>query len=443
MNVLSVEALKQMNLAEFLACHYGLEFQQRGATYQCCSPFTDEKRPSFFVRLVGGHWLFQDFSSRRGGSIFDFVQMKENLPGFAEALAFVRQLVGASPCVMKQTAAGGESSSSERSYDVNELYDRFRREDPAVCRDYLLGRAIAPERVEALIEEGLLVHNRYQGCSYCCFAVRDAEGQLKCLDNHAIEGSEKFVLGAKHPFSCEWEEVRRGKEVFLTEGIIDYLSMKSLELAPVPGLALLGNQLCFDAALLEQSQTLISAMDDDPGGDSAVLDLQQRYPEKAVRVYDLDGHKDPNELLVSVRRGEGRTLTAEMKVRLYREFQQARNKTELARRWGIDRKHLYQIAWECEQMLVEGFSGRRRGRPAKGRPATLDEALARIEELESAYERKATEEEKQYCRSEFLAIRLKWAEREAAELRGEAVDEEQAPKKRQIKKKRKTRRWKK
>jgi DNA primase len=440
MNELSVEALKQMNLADFLARHYGLEFQQRGATYQCCSPLTDEQRPSFFVRLVDGHWLFKDFSSQLGGSIFDFVQMKEKLPGFSEALAFVRRLVGVSPCVMEPTAAGGESSGSERSYDVNSLYDRFRREDPAVCRDYLLRRAIASERVEALIDEGLVVHNRYQGSSYCCFAVRDAEGQLKCLDNHAIAGSDKFVLGTKNPFSCEWEAVRRGTEVFLTEGIIDYLSMKSLELAPVPGLALLGNQWCFDAALLERSQTLISAMDDDPGGDSAVLDLQERYPDKEVRVYDLDGHKDPNALLVSVRSGGGRRLTPEMKVQLYRAFQQATNKTELARRWGIDRKHLYEIARECEQMLVEGFSGRKRGRPAKGRPATLDEALARIEELESAYERKATEEEKQYCRGEFLAIRLKWAEREAAELRGEPVDEEQAAKKRQIKKKRKRRR---
>jgi hypothetical protein len=94
-------------------------------------------------------------------------------------------------------------------------------------------------------------------------------------------------------------------------------------------------------------------------------------------------------------------------------------------------------------MVVEGFSQRKAGRPAKGKPATLEEALARIAVLEAAYERKATEQEEQLCRAEFLAIRLKWAEIEAAELRGEAVDEEKGRRKKpQIKKKRSKRRWK-
>ena len=447
MHDLSVEALKQMNLAEFLSRHYGLSFRRCGGVYQCRSPFTGENKPSFFVRLVEGHWLFKDFSSGAGGSVFDFVRMKEKLARFGEALAFVRRLVVGSVCCMSREECEGEAAaegSEPRPYDVEQLYGRFRQEDAGVCREYLLGRGIAPELVEALIRDGTVVHNRYQGRSYCCFAVRDDAGQLKCLDNHAVEGPEKFVLGAKSPFSCEWEALKRARVVFLAEGIIDYLSVKSLELSPPAGLALLGNQLCFDESLLERAETLLSAMDDDRGGDSAVLDLKERYPDKRVRVYDLEGHKDPNELLLAARSGKGRTLNAERKVQLYREFQCTENKSELAKRWGIDRSHMYEIVRECEGMVLEGFSRRKRGRPAKGRPATLEEALARIEELEAEYERKATEQEEQYCRSEFLAIRLKWAEREAAELRGEPVDEEQgAPKKAQIKKKRRRRRSKK
>lgn len=447
MNDLSIESLKQMNLAEFLSRHYGLEFLRRGATYVCCSPFTGERRPSFFVRLVDRHWLFKDHSGGAGGSIFEFVQMKEKLGCFSDALGFVRKLVGRSICCIGPeadaagAAANGEVvSATERSYDVSVLYERFRQEDPGVCREYLLGRGIAAELVEPLIGDGTVVHNRYQGRSYCCFAVRDAAGRLQCLDNHAVEGSRKFVLGSKSPFSCEWEALQRSKRVFLSEGIIDYLSVKSLELAPPPGLALLGNQLCFDPSLLERAETLLSAMDDDRGGDSAVLDLKERYPEKEVRIYDLERHKDPNALLVAVRSGKGRTLSAERKVQLYREFHAARNKSELARRWGIDRSHLYEIVRECEQMVVEGFSQRRPGRPAKGKPATLEEALARIEKLEAEYERKATEHEEQYCRNEFLAIRLKWAEIEAAELRGEQVDEDKGPRKKTQVKKKKSRR---
>jgi sugar-specific transcriptional regulator TrmB len=159
-----------------------------------------------------------------------------------------------------------------------------------------------------------------------------------------------------------------------------------------------------------------------------------------VQLYDLEGHKDPNELLVAVRSGQGRTLSPERKLQLYREFQGVSNKSELARRWGIDRSHLYEIVRECERMVIEGFSQRRPGRPAQGKPTTLEDALARLEELEAEYERQATEHEAEYCRSEFLALRLKWAQIEAAQLRGETVDEEQRPKKPQIKKKKSKRR---
>jgi hypothetical protein len=89
----SIEALKQVNLVEFLSRHYGLKFQRRGAAFACLSPFTEESSPSFFVRLVDGHWLFKDFSGGSSGTIFDFVRMKEKLGSFSEAWAFVRKLV--------------------------------------------------------------------------------------------------------------------------------------------------------------------------------------------------------------------------------------------------------------------------------------------------------------------------------------------------------------
>jgi hypothetical protein len=92
-------------------------------------------------------------------------------------------------------------------------------------------------------------------------------------------------------------------------------------------------------------------------------------------------------------------------------------------------------------MFLAALSDRKPGRPPKGKPATLEEALQRLEELEKQYVREATEREKQYCRSEFLELRLKWAEIEAAELRGETVNEEKGPeRKHQAKKKRKNKR---
>jgi DNA primase len=440
----SVEALKRVNLVDFLSRQYGLEFQRKGAAFACRSPFSEDSNPSFFVRVVKGHWLFQDFSSGAAGTIFDFVRMKEGLGSFVDALSSVRRLVSG----MLMSDSGQESGSdlsSERGrrYDVDTLYKQFGREDPGVCRQYLLSRGIAADLVDALISDGIVVHNRHAGRSWCTFAVRDEAGGLRCLDNHAIGGKEKFVLGAKAPFSLEWAQLRRAKTVFLTEGIIDYLSVKTLELRPPPGLALLGNQLLFEPSLLEGAESLLSALDSDQGGMSAFLDLQAMYPDKEVEVYDLEGHKDPNELLMAARSGKGRRLSPERRLQLYREFQQSENKAELAARWGIDRSHLYEIVRDVEDTLVESFSERKVGRPPKGMPTTLAEAQARIRALERQYEREATRREELYCRNELMAIRLKWAEIEAAEARGEKVEEatEEAGKKPQVKKKKNRRRF--
>jgi len=441
----SVEALKRVNLVEFLSQQYGLEFQRKGAAFACRSPFRDDSNPSFFVRFVRGHWLFKDFSSGAAGTIFDFVRIKEGLASFADALSFVRRLLsGGLACPLESESAKDSPHvpEAEDRYNVNALYERFRQQDSEVCRRFLLGRGIASDLVDGLIRDGIVVHNRHGGRSWCTFAVRDEAGQLSCLDNHAIEGREKFVLGVKIPFSLEWGQLKCAKTVFLAEGIIDYLSIKTLELSPPPGLALLGNQLLFEPSLLNGAQRLLSALDNDDGGRSAVLDLQALYSDKEIELYDLEGHKDPNELLMAVRSGKGRKLSPQRKLQLYREFQQAGNKAELAQRWGIDRSYLYEIVQDLEAALVESLSERKVGRPAKGMPATLAAAHERIRELERQYEHEATQREEFYCRSELLALRLKWAEIEAAEARGEKVDEASGVKKKpQIKKKKNRKHW--
>lgn len=433
---LRIEDVKGLNLVDFLTRHYGLGFCRVGSEFACFSPFREEKTPSFFVRLVEGRWLFKDFSSGFGGSIFDFVQIKEEFRTFKEAWDHILCLLSPGVALCPRDTS---SPKEGESYDVHDLYERFRGKDVSFCREYLLGRGISDDLICTIIDDGDLLHNRYKGRSYCCFAVRDGEGELQCLENHEVDGSDKFVLGRKSIFTRDWDRLVEAERVFICEGIIDYLSVKSME-ADVPGLALLGNQLIFDPVLLSGAEVIISALDHDRGGYGAFYDLGEQYPEKKIEPYDLEGHKDPNELLIAIKGGKGRRLSPEKKLKLYQEFIQSTNKADLARKWGIDRSHMYEIVRECEQSLLDTFSGRKAGRKPKGKPATLEEAWERIEELEEQYEREATERELLYCRGEFLNLRLKWAEIEAAELRGEPVDETKGPaKKKQIKKKKKSR----
>jgi len=444
---MEIEGLKRLNLVEFLSRYYGLEFQCRGAEYVCRSPFAEDKTPSFIVRPVDEHWLFKCFSSGHGGSIIDFVQIKENLSSLREVLEHIGRRVSSifskSDEKVIAESAGGEPSASPpgTTYDIFHLYERFRREDVTICRDYLLGRGIAEPLIDELVAEGVLVHNRYSSHSYCCFAVRNGQGELMCLDNHQIDGERKFVLGRKSIFTGDWEELPKAATVFVCESAIDYLSIKTLENAPPPGLALLGNHVNLDPSLFSSARTILSALDDDRGGYSAILDIQEQFPDKEIKMYDLEGHKDPNELLMAARSGKGRKLSPERKLQLYQEFLQAPNKSELARRWGVDRSYMYEIARECEKIMLGAFSGRSPGRKPAGKPSTLEESWRRIEELEEKYEKEATVREQLYCRAEFLQLRLKWAESEAAGLRGEPVDDKTGPKKKaQIKKKKKRRR---
>jgi hypothetical protein len=310
------------------------------------------------------------------------------------------------------------SPSIRKTYDVEELYNTFRRNDVSRCREYLLGRGINEETVDHLCRGELLVHNDYNGHSYCCFAVFNAGGKLRCLDNHQIGGEGKFVLGDKHPFSLDWSQLSLSESVFVTESVIDYLSLKTLEGFDFRGVALLGNVLNFSSEFFSSAHEVISALDGDSVGFSAFLDLEERFSDRVMRVYDFGESKDANEYLQKRNQRQSvKRFSADDKLSLYRDFQRSENKSEVASRWGINRSYMYDIVKECEEFILSGFSQRRPGRKPMGQPETLDEARERLKDLEAENRRLDEERERYWVRNEFMKVRLKWAEREAEELR--------------------------
>lgn len=172
--------------------------------------------------------------------------------------------------------------------------------------------------------------------------------------------------------------------------------MKTLMEVPIPGIALLGNAVGFDPGLFKNVRLLLSALDSDEGGLRALLDLQERFPETRISVFNLGRCKDPNEYLQA---GKGRTcLTAEDKLTLYKEFMGAENKKEVALRWGINRSYMYQVIKECEEIILSGFSERHPGRKSSQAPVTLTEAMERIAALEQEKEH-ALREKERYIRA--------------------------------------------
>jgi hypothetical protein len=81
----------------------------------------------------------------------------------------------------------------------------------------------------------------------------------------------------------------------------------------------------------------------------------------------------------------------------------------------VDRSWLYDLIREGDGALQERFNRSKRGRPAAGKPRTLEEALEVIKALEEEKHDLEIRYEEEYVRASFAGLRQKWAEEELEE----------------------------
>lgn len=394
---ITLQAIKQQNLAEFLTRHYQLTFKREGDAYVCCSPFQDEQRPSFYVRREDdGHWLFKDFAANLQGSVIDFLLAYEKLPDFTHAFRRAQELFG------DQVAAPEEPEKRSRR-SVGELYELFRDNDPAECVAYLSSRGIEPALTTELVANGTLTLNQYAGSSWCCFALRDENGSLRGLFNRNCSGSDKFVLGERYGFCLDFRLVATAREICLCEGIIDALSLRILLGPDTPVVALLGAHISDElAGLLGDDAALLAAFDADDAGDRAYAALQQRFPNRSLRRFELEGCGDPNELLQSRATSSGssrRRLTDAEKAAI--AFAPGSSRA-VAQKYGIHHSRVCSLRSEAREAALANWHNQRPGpqpadSPHEG-PATCD-SLAAVER----------ERDFLAMRRDYLEMRLRWA----------------------------------
>jgi DNA primase len=273
-----------------------MKFQRKGNVFVCLSPFGEEKNPSFVIHQKQGQWLFKDFSSDKGGSIIDLVRELENLPNHYPTIAArIERLLGQN--TMPPPFSSASATTAGRT-DLAYVFKRIRANDRRQSKDYLASRAISEKVINRLVKHEQLFTNLYKDKTYCCFAVRDPQGRLMCLDNHQIYGPDKFVLGNKHVFIPDYQALFEAGEITITEGIIDLLSMQTL--FSCVGLALLGNRLDFPAQWLSSNKKLVLALDNDKAGDAGKQKLRKRFPENHFEDFSVGDYKDPNEMLTAL-----------------------------------------------------------------------------------------------------------------------------------------------
>jgi hypothetical protein len=216
--------------------------------------------------------------------------------------------------------------------------------------------------VDRLLGDGTVLSNQYGGSSWCCFAVRDAEGKLRGLFNRCLEGEEKFLLGERWGFCLEWERLAEAEQVYVCEGIIDALSLKSLLGTDQVVVALQGSHLSEAMAeLLAPAKRLIAAVDADEAGDRLWGQLCNRFKAGCLERFDLEGSGDPNELLqarLSKVSGRKRRLGAREKVAIAFAREASR---EVAATHGVHHSRVCELRQEAQAAAEANWEKRRPG----------------------------------------------------------------------------------
>ncbi len=316
---------------------------KKGNSYWGCCPFHGEKTPSFHV--VPDRQMYKCFGCGKGGGAINFVMELENLP-FREAVEVLAKRAG---MPMPETGRGPSAGMRERREKILEMNRQAARAyhrwlngpEGAQGLAYLTGRGLsrktltrfglgfAPNSWDALIRElsgqgydkrdlldaGLAVSSQ-EGRIYdrfrnrVMFPIIDTRGNVIGFGGRVMDDSTPKYLNSpdtpvynksRNVFALNIAKNSKAGRVILTEGYMDTISLHQAGFDSA--VASLGTSLTEEHGqlLARYFKQAILAYDGDKAGVAAA---QRAIPllEKAglkVRVLQMQGAKDPDELIKS------------------------------------------------------------------------------------------------------------------------------------------------
>ena len=110
---MNIEEAKKLSLPELLAKlgHEPVRTRKNGYELWYCSPFREEKEPSFHTSFLGGKWIWKDFGDK-GGTVIDFVMRHEEYTAVSDALNYLNRSFG----------SGGQRPSSPKAAPAPDLF---------------------------------------------------------------------------------------------------------------------------------------------------------------------------------------------------------------------------------------------------------------------------------------------------------------------------------
>jgi len=274
--------IKRLNLLE-IALGYGLQAKHAsGSNFQILCPFHPDKNPSLCISpKENGIWLWHCFGCGAKGTVIDFVMRMENLT-FKEAYKKLGERLSPPEKISKpqparppapkpakpaesipaQEKAQSTVNSAELLKHITDFYHETFKKDKR-AQEYLAGRGIKDHSIyldfrlgfangslkktlpedgpmlEALKELGLLNQNHNE-CFYnsVIFPIADENNQAVGLYGRNIESKQHLYLAGPHRGVFNSQVLKIAKTIYLTESIIDALSLYQLgfkEVIPLYG----------------------------------------------------------------------------------------------------------------------------------------------------------------------------------------------------------------
>lgn len=331
---IDTELLKRERPIEEVVGRYGIELRRSGRALIGRCPFhPDGGRPNLYV--YPGSSSFYCYRCAIGGDVISFVGRMERI-GFRDAVArltgqppsphTVRVRPGPRPGERRTPAPWGPGERACLAAAVELYHNRLLGEPRALA--YVEGRGVDRTTIErcrvgyasgdglaaylrwrrlphqAAVRVGLLGRDGREFLAGRVVVPEVRGGQPIWLVGRAVgDGAAPKYLGlpGRKPL-LGWEAASAEREVWLTEGVFDWLALRSWG---YPALALVGTHV--RAAALEalaRFERIYLLLDSDDAGRAATAELARTLGQRAMPVA-LPGAKDVAELAA---RPEGRAL---------------------------------------------------------------------------------------------------------------------------------------
>ena len=276
---MNIQHINQISITDYLQRQGYMPVQIKGINHWYCSPFRQERTPSFKVNTERNQWY--DFGTGEHGDIIDLVCMLHHCD-MAEAL----QLLGnGTPLKTSPFSFGGKKDSSEHKLEFLSV--------ELLTSPHLLNY-ISERRINSAIANEFCYEINYRNSGRLFYAIGFAN------DAGGWEIRSPYFKGCIAPKAVT--TIKRGSECLqIFEGFMDFLSWQTLHPSSTCD-AIVLNSLALLPRIREQIvgyKEVEGFLDNDDAGHKSFAVLRQVCPQIVDGATRYREHKDLNEWLVA------------------------------------------------------------------------------------------------------------------------------------------------